>query len=133
MAVGGIDHDHVDAGFGQQCDTLFGAFTDANGGADAQVTLLVLAGKRVFAGLENVLDGHQAAQLERRIDHQYALQAMLVHQGFGLLGRTAFHDRDQPFARGHDGPHRLIEVGLEARVAVGDDADHHTVLHHWQT
>ncbi len=87
MAVRGIDHDHVDAGFGQQFGTFLGAFADADRGADAQTALLVLAGKRMFGGLEDVLDGNQAAQFEGVIDHQHALEAMLVHQRLGLLGR----------------------------------------------
>jgi hypothetical protein len=132
MAVGGIDHDHIDAGLGQQFDALLGALADADRGADAQVPLLVFAGQGVLAGLEDVLDGHQAAQLEAGIDHQHALQAMLVHQGLGFLGRAAFADRDEPVARCHDVAYRLIQVGLETGVPVGDDAHHDAVIHHRQ-
>ena len=39
-------------------------------------------------------------------------------------------DGDQALARRHDLAHRGVEPGLEAQVAVGDDADHRLALDH---
>ncbi len=47
-----------------------------------------------------------------------------------FLRARSFLDVYQPIARGHDGAHRLVEVGLEAVVAVGDHADDLALLHH---
>ena len=57
---------HVDAGLDQRLDALFGALADADRRADAQPAELVLAGERMLGRLQDVLDGDQAAQLERR-------------------------------------------------------------------
>ena len=57
------------------------------------------------------------------IDHQHALEAMPVHQLLRLLEVGAFGDRDELVALGHDVGDRLVEVGLEAQVAIGHDAD----------
>src|SRR6266496_5621688 len=118
MPVRGIDHDDVHSGLHQRGDALLGAFAHADRGADAELSMLVLAGFGVLARLENVLHRDQAAQLEPVPHHEHALQAMLVQEGARLLGTRAFLDVDQPLARGHDGAHRLIELGLEAVVAV---------------
>ena len=42
---------------------------------------------------------------------------------FASSQRRAFAHGDQALARRHDRAHRLVELGLEAQVAVGDDAD----------
>jgi hypothetical protein len=79
VAVGGVDHDHVNAGLGQQ-RALFGAGTDADGRADAQTAEAVLGGERVLGGLHHVLDGDEAGQAAFVVEHQHALEAVLVHQ-----------------------------------------------------
>ncbi|EXI75355.1 MAG: hypothetical protein AW07_01256 [Candidatus Accumulibacter sp. SK-11] len=123
MAVCGVDDEDVDACLGEQFGPFLGARTDADGGADAQAAGRILAGVRMLGGLDDVLDGDQAAQLEGVVDHQDALQAVLVDQRLALFdGRSLMH-RHQPRARGHDVAHRLVEQRLEAQVAVGDDAD----------
>ena len=66
MAVRGVDDDHVDARRDQRFDALLGAVADADRGADAQPPELVLAGVRMLGRLQDVLDGDEAAQLERR-------------------------------------------------------------------
>jgi hypothetical protein len=40
VAVGGIDHQHIDAGFDQHLGALLGAGADADRGADAQAALI---------------------------------------------------------------------------------------------
>ena len=99
---------------------------------DAQPAQVVLAGVRILGGLEDVLDRDQPAQLELAVDHQHPLQTVLVHQRLRLLERGALAHGHQSLARRHDVAHRLIEIGLEAQVAVGDDADHALAFDHRQ-
>ena len=125
VAVRGVDHQHVDAGLDQRLDALFGALADADRRADAQLALLVLAGVRVLGCLEDVLDRDQAAQLAVAVDHQHALEAVLVHQRLALRSRLAPSLTVTSRSCGvMMSAHRLVELRLEAQVAVGDDADH---------
>ena len=103
---------------------LIRALAHADRGADTESAELVFACVRMLRGLQNVLDRDQAAQVEIAVDHQHALEAVLVHEPHGFLERRALFHRHQAIARGHDVAHRLIEIGLEAQIAVGDDADH---------
>ena len=80
MAVRGVHHQHVDAGLDQQLDALVGALAHADRGADAQLALRVLAGVRVLGLLEDVLHRDQALQAPLLVDHQHALEAVLVQQ-----------------------------------------------------
>src|SRR5690606_15432659 len=73
MAVRGVDHDHVHAGFDQQFGALFRAFADADGRAHAQLAVFVLARERIFARLENVFDGNETGQITPFVHHQHAL------------------------------------------------------------
>jgi hypothetical protein len=55
-----------------------------------------------------------------------------VHQGLGLIRIAAFLDSDEALARRHDVAYRLVQIGFEAEVAVGDDADDLGSLDHGQ-
>ena len=121
MAVCGIDDDHIDPGLGQQFDALLGAGTDANGRTGAQTTGSILVGQRMFGGLQDILDRDQAAQMIFVIDDQHPLQAMFADQFLGIVDAGFLVDRDQTLARRHDQFHRLVEIGFESQVAVGDD------------
>jgi hypothetical protein len=105
-------------------DALVIIRTDADGSADQQTALGVLAGQWVFAGLADVLDRDQALEGEVVVDHHQALQAMLVQQSDDIFLADALFHRDQTLARRHDMAHMLVQVGLETQVAIGDDADH---------
>ena len=72
---------------------------------------------------EDVLDGDETAQLAVAIDDQHALEAVLMHQLLRRFEFGALGDRDEPVAFRHDVGDRLIQVRLEAKVAIGDDAD----------
>ncbi len=61
VAVGRVDHQHVDAGLHQQFDALVVVWADTDRGADAQLAVGILAGVRMFGGLDDILDGDQAA------------------------------------------------------------------------
>ena len=74
--------------------------------------------------LGDVLDGDQPLQAILAVDHQQALQAMLVQQRLRGLQRGALGHGDQLVARRHDVAHRRVIAGLEPQVAPGDDAHH---------
>ena len=57
---------------------------------------------------------------------------MPVHQRLGALEVRALGNRHEPVALGHDARSRLIEVGLEPQIAVGDDPDHALPVHDGQ-
>ncbi len=92
--------------------------------------MFILAGERMLGRLEDVLHRHQTAQRETVVDHQNALQPVLVQQRAGFLGAGAFLDVNQALARGHDGAYRGVQIGFEAVVAVGDYADHLALIDH---
>ncbi len=123
MAVRGIDDDHVDARFAQRFDALQRVRAGADRRADPQRTALVFRGARKLGGLLEVLDRDHALQVEVLIDDQHLLDAMLVQQREHLVLRRVLAHGDQPLLRRHDRGHRRVELGLEAQVAVRDDAD----------
>jgi hypothetical protein len=86
----------------------------------------------MFGGFEDVLDGDEAAQFHRIVHHQYAFEAVAMHQRLGHLELGALGHRDQAITLRHDVGHRLVEIGLEARVAVGDDTDDALAVDHGQ-
>ena len=90
VAVGGIDHQHVDAGLDQQLDPLLGALAHADRRAHAQLALGVARGVGEVGLLGDVLHRHQAAQLEGVVDDQHALQLVPVHQRLAFGERGAF-------------------------------------------
>ena len=122
MAVRGIDHHEIDAGIDQRLGARQTVGADAGGGADAQAALLVLAGVRIGLRLFHILDGDQADAAIGLVDHQQLLDAVLVQQAAGLFGRHAFAHGDQIFL-GHQLGHRLLAIGGEADIAVGENAD----------
>ena len=134
MAVGGVDDDDVHPRLHQGGDPLLGVSAHAHGGACPQAALFILAGVGIGAGLVDVLHGHQAPQLKGFVDHQHPLQTVTVHQLHGLFPAGAFLHGHQALPGGHDVRHRLVQVGLEAQIPVGDDANHLArLVHHRQT
>ncbi len=123
MAVRRIDDDDVDAGADQRFDALVGVAAGAHGSADAQAAELVLARVRMLDALEDVLHRDEAAKLHVAVDDEHALEAVAMHEALGDLDVRAFGHRHEAIALGHDVRHRLVEVRLEAQVAVGHDAD----------
>ena len=121
MAVRGIDDDDVDAGVDQRFGPLKPRIADTGGGGDAQTALLVLAGVGVELGFFDILDRNQADAAVVAVDDQKFFDAVLVQDALGLFGINAVFDRDQAFVS-HQLADRLIHVGGEAHVAVGQDA-----------
>ena len=122
MAVRGVDDDDVHARRDQRLDALLVVARDTDRGARAQPPVLVLARERMLGRLQDVLDGDEAAELHRLVDDQHALEPVPVHQLLRVLEVGAFRDRDELVPLGHDVGDRLVEVRLEAEIAVGDDA-----------
>ena len=123
-----IDDEHVDARRHQRLDPLFGVAARSDGRADAQAAELILRRQRMLGRLQDVLDRDEPAQLHVAVDDEHALEPVLVHQRLGVLEIGALGYRDQPVALGHDARGGLVEVRLEAQVAIGHDADHALAL-----
>ena len=66
LAVGGVDHEHVDAGVAQRLGALPRVAEEADRRADAQAALLVLGRERVLLALVEVLDRDEARRACRR-------------------------------------------------------------------
>ena len=122
MAVRGVDHDQIDAGFDQPLGAVITLVADRGRRGDAQPPLLVLAGVRIGDRLLDVLHRDQPDAAISRVDHQQLLDAVLMQQPLGFVLADAFADRDQPVL-GHQLGDGLTHVGGEAHVAVGQDAD----------
>ena len=99
----------------------------ADGRADTQTSLLVLGGVRVLEFLLDVLNGDQALEVVLVVDHQQFFHAVLVQDLLGLFERGADGDGDQVFLGHHLGDGN-VGAGLEAQIAVGEDADQFAVL-----
>ena len=130
MAVRGVDHDGVDAGFHQGFDTLFRALAHAHRRAHAQAAGGVTRGKREAGLLGDVLHRDQALEFVLVVNDQQAFQLELVQQRLGFLGAGAFVHRDQLVARRHDFVHRHVVAGFKAQIAPGHDADNLAAFEH---
>ena len=130
MTVRGIDDQHVDTGLHQCLDALLGIATGTDRRTDPQAPLFILAGIREVGGFLDILDRDHAAQVEVAVDHQHALDTVLVQQRDHLVLAGALRDRDQPVLRRHDTGDRQVEVGFKTPVAAGDDAHQVIAVHH---
>ena len=122
VAVCGVDGEGIDAGVDQFGGALQKVAGGADGRADAQTALFVLAGVGIFQLLLDVFDGDQALELVLVVDHEQLLDAVLVEDVFGLFERGADRNRDEVFL-GHHIADGDVGAGFEAQVAVGEDAD----------
>ncbi len=118
----GVDHHHVDARLHQRQRALEAGVADRGGGADQQAALRVLGGVRVRLGLLHVLDGDEAHRAVGVVDHDQPLDLVLAQEPAGLVLRHALADGDEALL-GHQRGRRGLVRGLEAHVAVGEDAD----------
>jgi hypothetical protein len=80
---------------------------------------------RVLLGLLDVLDRDQPLQVAAAVDDQQLLDPVLVQELLGPLQRRPLGDGDELL--GHHRVDWLVQVALEADVAVGEDADRPTV------
>jgi hypothetical protein len=130
MAMGGVHHQQVHAGLDEGSHPLRRVAAGAHGGAHPQGAPGILGGEGVVLGLLEILGGDHALELVALVHHQHFFDAVLVQQlqHFFLVGALAH--RDQPLLGGHHAGHRRVHAGLEAQIAVGDDAHRLAVVHH---
>jgi hypothetical protein len=121
VPVRGVHHDHVDTGVHQGHRPLVRLLADPNGGPAQQAAVRVLGGLRVLLGLDEILDGDQAAEFAVGVHQRQFLDLVLAQQAERGLGADPDRGRDQRHRRHHfsDGP---TEIHFEAHVPVGDDA-----------
>ncbi len=127
VTVGGVDADDVGLSLYQSLDSVGGVLGDTHGGAYAQPAQFVLAGVGELDDLHDVFDGDEAAQLEVVVHHQELLDLVdleLVTIAWSRVVPTGTVTRFSEVMSCCDG---LGEVGLEAGVAVGDDAGQRAV------
>ncbi len=122
VAVRGVDDEHVDVRRDERFGALHRVPADADRRADAQPAEAVLARVGVLDHLLDVFDRDQALEHEAVVDDQQLFDLVAVEELARLLERRADRHGEQRIAR-HDVGDRPIEVGLEAQVAVGQDAD----------
>ncbi len=122
MAVGRIEHQHVDLAPNE----FGGALEIISRGTDAcraaQAALAVLRRVRVFQTLLDVLDRDEALQIVVLIDDEQLFDAVLMQDALCFIERRADGNRDQ-LVLGHARLDREIETRFEPQVAVGEDAD----------
>ena len=125
LAVGGVDHEHVDSRVAQRLGALPRVAEEADGRADAQAALLVLGGERVLLALVEVLDRDEAGELAVVVDQRQLLDAVLREDRDDVVRADADVRRDEALARHDvlDEGRRALEARDEAHVAVRDDAD----------
>ncbi len=120
--MGGVDDQCVHADVDEQLGPVerIGPHTQRGGHAQAAVGVLGCLG--VVHPLLQVLDGDQAAQPAARIDDGKLFDFVAGEQHLGLIERGALRSGHQRQRRHHLGD-QLGVIGLEAQVAVGEDAD----------
>ena len=130
LTVGGVDHEHVHAGFHQSGSTVVGVTQEADAGGNAQTTLFVLGGVRILLGLHEVLHGDQAGEVAFIVNQRQLLDLVLGQQVVGVFLGDVGRAGDEVLA-GHDLGNLepvVILGGDETHVAVGDDADELVVV-----
>ena len=128
-----INDNHVNAGFNEKLEALFGAGTDADGSARKELAVLIFGGVGVFGGFDDVLDGDKAREVEVLVHDENTFETVFVHQALGFIKRGPFLHGDQTFARRHDFTHRSLHAGFKAKVAVGDHAQNAAAFHNGHT
>ena len=127
MTVRRVDDEHVDLGVDERGRALERVGPDADRRADPEPTLVVLRRVRVLDLLRDVLDGDEALEAPVVVDDRQLLDLVAVEDRLGLLERRADRRGDEVAAR-HQRGDRLRGVGLEAEVAVREDADEDAVV-----
>jgi hypothetical protein len=122
VAVRGVDHQQVHMRVDQRSRALLGVGGDADRRPDAEPAKFILAGVREVDLFLDVLDGDQSLEAVVLVDHRELLDTMPVEQFLGFVERRADRDGREVVGR-HQRRHRLVRVGDETQVAVGEDAD----------
>ena len=120
VAVGAIEHQHVNPGFHHLLSALDALDIGAHGRAHAQASLFVLGRQRKLDLFGNILNGYKTFEHEAAVHHRHFFDAVAAQDVLGLFQRGAYGNRDEVLL-GHHVHHGLVEVFLEANVAVGED------------
>ena len=131
MAVGGVDDDHVDAGAASSSSAFLGTGAHADGSADAQASMTrpwPRSDARSISGCPSRSSGH--ATRRHRSTTRTRSRRFLCISALRFLGVGAFTVTNSAVAAVMMFGHRLVEVGLEAQVAVGDDTDDGLAVRH---
>ena len=110
MAVGRVDHQHVDTGVNQGLRTFVSLVADGGGCGNAQAPLIVLGCVGVEARLFDVFHGDQADALIGRIHHQQLFNPMLMQKALGLVVADALAHRYEVLPR-----HQLVDALIGSR------------------
>ena len=130
MAVGGVDHDHVNLGIDQRFGAGKAGIAHSGGRRGAQAAGAVLGGVGVIDRLLNILDGDQSDAMEGIIDHQQLLDPARMEQATRLFLPGAERHGGEVLG-GHQFAHRLQGVLGKAHIAVGENADQPAArIHH---
>ena len=127
VAVRRVDHDRVDPGVDELFGTVEHVGAGADRGGDAEATLGILGRVREVGALLEVLDGDEASQEPVGVDDGQLLDLDVPEHLLGLVECGAHGHRVQALRR-HDLVDATAEVGLEAEVTVGEDADQTVLL-----
>ncbi len=127
VAVRCVDDEDVHLGVDERGRAFHRVRPDADRSADSQAALLVLRRERVLDPLRDVLDGDEALEPPVRVDHRELLDLVAVEDRLGLGERGADRRCDEVPVR-HERRDGLRRVGLEAEVAVREDADEHALV-----
>ena len=126
MAVCRVDHHCVDACVNESLDAGEGVGGDTDTGGHAETPLGVLACVGIVLDLGDVAVGDEAYETVVGVDHRELLDLM-AEKDLGCLGEVRAGGGDEVLL-GHDPVDEDRHVGLEAEVAVGDDAHEEALL-----
>ena len=122
VAVRRVENERVRTRREKRASAFHDVLRHADGGGAEKTALGILRGVRILIGLFDVLDRDEAAEFEIAVDDRELLDLVAAEDVAGFHERGADGDRDEVFLR-HDVVDLHVEVGHEAQVAVGDDAD----------
>jgi len=128
--VRGVDDDGIDAGFAQRSNAIECVGRGTDGSADTQSAARVLAGAWALGRLLDIFDGDEPLELVVVTDYEHFLDAVLVEELQHVFARRVLAYRDQTLLGRHHRSHWIVELGLEAQIATGDDAHDLLALHH---
>ena len=127
VAVRRVHDEDVHLGVDERRSPLERVRPDPDRRAHAQAALVVLRRVGVLDLLRDVLDGDEALEPSVGVDDRELLDLVAMEDRLGLLERRADRRGDEVAAR-HERRDGLRGVGLEAEVAVREDADEDTVV-----
>ncbi len=122
VTVRGVHHQHVDLRIHERRRPLERVVPDPDRRPDPEPALVVLRRVRVLDPLRDVLDGDEPLEPPLGVDHRELLDLVAVEDLARLVQRRP-DGRSHEVAGRHERRDRLRDVGLEAEVAVREDAD----------